>query len=163
MPCLILRLLFDLALRRGEVAALDFEDVDLKNNKISVLGKGRTEKEFFTLPVPTAKDLKNWIDLRGDQPGALFTNLDRAKKGAGRLTGTAIYYIVQRYGKDVDLTVRPHGLRHAAITEALRLTNGNYQMTAKFSRHANPKTLKFYDDNLEDLGGKVAAMLAVAV
>jgi len=59
--------------------------------------------------------------------------------------------------------VRPHGLRHAAITEALRLTNGNYQMTAKFSRHANPRTLKYYDDNLEDLGGKVATMLTVAV
>lgn len=158
----IMRLLYDLALRRGEVAAIDLNDINFENRILTITGKGRNEPEKRTLPEPTIKAIKSWVNIRGIQEGALFTNLDRAKKGDGRLTGTAIYYIVRGYGKKVDLTVRPHGLRHAAITEALRITNGNYQMVQAFSRHADPRTLKIYDDNLQDLGGKVAKMLAAA-
>ena len=158
----IMRLLFDLGLRRGEVVSLDLSHVDLKSNTLSILRKGKTERIKVTLPAQTKQALSNWLQHRGECPGALFTNLDRAKKGDGRLTGTALYFIVRKYGKAVDLKTFPHGLRHAAITEALRLTNGNYQMTAKFSGHADPRTIKFYDDNREDLGGQVAAMLAVA-
>jgi len=38
----ILRLLYDLALRRGEVVSLDLEDVDLETCVVRILGKGRT-------------------------------------------------------------------------------------------------------------------------
>jgi integrase/recombinase XerC len=46
----ILRLLYDLALRRGEVVSLDVGDVDLECRKIKVKGKGRAEKEILALP-----------------------------------------------------------------------------------------------------------------
>ena len=51
----ILRLLYDLALRRGEVVSLDLEDLDLEAKTIKILGKGRTEKEILTVPEPTVK------------------------------------------------------------------------------------------------------------
>jgi integrase/recombinase XerC len=49
----IIRLMFDLGLRRGEVLGLDVEDVDRAGRRLWVLGKGRTQKEPRTLPVPT--------------------------------------------------------------------------------------------------------------
>ena len=39
----ILRLLFDLGLRRGEVMSLRLEDVDLEAGLLKVLGKGQTQ------------------------------------------------------------------------------------------------------------------------
>ncbi len=155
----ILHLLHDLALRRGEVAGLDLTDVDLNKGVIAVKGKGRNEKQLMTLPVPTAEALKAWVEVRRTQDGPLFTNFDRAGKGE-RLTGAAIFYLVRRFGKRAGLVARPHGLRHAAITEALDLTNGDVRKVQKFSRHRDLRTVCLYDDSREDVGGQVAALVA---
>ena len=56
--------------------------------------------------------------------------------------------------------VRPHGLRHAAITGALEATGGDVRAVQRFSRHASVETLLVYDDARQDLGGKVAATVA---
>jgi len=49
----------------------------------------------------------------------MLTNLDRAGKGQ-RLTGTSLYRIVREYGHMVGVKTRPHGLRHTAITKAVK-------------------------------------------
>ncbi len=154
----ILRLLFDLGLRRAEVAALDVADVDLASGTILVLGKGRTAKDRLSLPEPTAATLRAWLTCRGLEPGPLFRNMDRARKGE-RLTGTSIHRIVRALGATVGLTVRPHGLRHAAITAALDLT-GDLRAVQRFSRHKDVRVLTRYDDNRQDLGGDVARRVA---
>ena len=69
----------------------------------------------MTLPQPTKDALEAWLTARGTEAGPLFVNFDRAKKG-GRLTGAAVYYIVSRLGLKAGLVVRPHGIRHLAIT-----------------------------------------------
>jgi len=155
----ILHLLHDLALRRGEVASLDLADLDLNKGVIAVKGKGRSEKQLMTLPQPTVKALSAWVEVRGDGSGALFTNFDRAGKGE-RLTGSALFYLVRRFGKKAGLVARPHGLRHAAITEALDLTGGDVRKVQKFSRHRDLRTVCLYDDCREDVGGQVAALVA---
>ena len=155
----LLRLLFDLALRRGEAAGLDLADLDLKAGTLAVLGKGRSEKARLTLPEPTRAALAAWVGVRGLEAGPLFLNADRARKG-GRLTGRSVARIVAELGASAGLTVRPHGLRHAAITAALDLTNGDVRSAAKFSRHADVRTLTLYDDARQDLAGAVAARVA---
>jgi integrase/recombinase XerC len=57
----IVRVLFDLALRRGEVAALDLKDLDIRAGQLWVMGKGRREKEPITLPPRTITALKTWL------------------------------------------------------------------------------------------------------
>lgn len=156
------RLLYDLGLRRGEVVALDVADVDLRAAVVQVLGKGKTAKAPLSLPAPTLAALRRWLELRGPAPGPLFVNFDRAAKGA-RLTGTSLYRIVRALGKDVGLEVRPHGLRHAAITDALDRTGGDVRKVQRFSRHRNLATLTIYDDNRTDLGGEVAQLVAGAL
>ncbi len=156
----ILRLLHDLGLRRGEVASLDLEHVDLAGGKILVLGKGREGRVTLTLPEPTRNALEDWISARGSDPGPLFTSLDRAKKGDGRITGEAIYYLVRGLGTKVGIKTRPHGLRHLAITEALDLTRGDLRAVQRFSRHRDIRVLNAYDDSRQDLGGAVARKVA---
>jgi integrase/recombinase XerC len=155
----VLRLLYDVALRRGEVVSLDVEDVDLEGGTLDVLGKGRTEKVRLTLPEPTKAALHAWLKVRGSEPGPLFENFDRAHKGR-RLTGTSVARLVRKLGEAAGLKVRPHGLRHAAITEALDLTRGDVRKVQRFSRHRDLRVLNRYDDNREDLGGEVARLVA---
>jgi integrase len=56
--------------------------------------------------------------------------------------------------------VSPHGLRHAAITEALDLTGGDVRAVQRFSRHRDVRVLNIYDDCREDLAGQVARLVA---
>ena len=161
----LVRLLFDLALRRGEVVSLDYEDLDLERGTVSVMGKGRREKEPLSLPEPTMAALGAWIAVRGTDPGPLFTNVDRAGKGR-RLTGTSLYRIVRGYGEDAGIKAWPHGLRHTAITEAVkRSQEAGYPLeTAQdFSRHTDIRTLLVYRDRERNLQGEIAGLVAGAL
>ena len=155
----IVRLLHDLGLRRAEVVALDVVDVNVDEGAIWILGKGRSEKDRLTLPEPTLRALRDWLTVRGEEPGPLFVNCDRAGKGR-RLTGRSVHRIVVAYGKGAGITARPHGLRHAAITEALNATGGDIRAVQRFSRHADVRTIQAYDDNRADLAGHVARLVA---
>lgn len=150
----ILRLLHDLGLRRGEVVSLDREHFDPERGALSVLGKGRAARVSLTLPAETKNALQGWLGVRGDTPGPLFTNFDRAKKGS-RLSGTSLYRLTKGLGLG-----RPHGIRHAAITEALDLMGGDIRKVQRFSRHRQLAVLAVYDDNRQDLGGEVARLVA---
>ncbi len=116
----ILRLLYDLGLRRAEVVSIDVEDVDLEHSEIWVKGKGRSAKERLSLPKPTIKTLTEWLEARGNSPGPLFINFDRAHKG-GRLSSSSVYRIVRGLGERIGVRARPHGIRHTAVTEAIKL------------------------------------------
>jgi hypothetical protein len=48
---------------------------------ISVLGKGKEEREWLTLPAAASEALVGWLRFRGADPGPLFLNLDRSRKG----------------------------------------------------------------------------------
>lgn len=156
----ILRLLHDIALRRGEVIALDLDDIDMRHGRIAVRGKGREEKEWLTLPAETEAALEDWLRERGTAPGPVFTSRSRARPGS-RLSGEAVRQIVGACGKRAGLgRVRPHGLRHTAITQGLVLTKGDVRRVQKFSRHRNVQTVLIYDDARRDDAGEVASLVA---
>lgn len=156
----MVRMMFDLGLRRGEVVGLDLEDVDLKRGALFVRAKGRTSKDVLSVPPQTLLAVANWLQVRGDAPGPLFTNFDRAGKGH-RLTGRSVARIVKRLGAMVGIeNLRPHGLRHCAVTTALDLSNGDVRAVQRFSRHRDLRTVLLYDDNRRDLGGQIARLVA---
>jgi integrase/recombinase XerC len=159
----ILRLLYDRGLRRGELVALDLADADRDPDApaVSVIGKGRTERERLTVNGPTRLALADWIYARGADPGPLFVRLDRGAVTPDRLTGEGVRLIVRGLGAAAGLArpARPHGLRHASITAALDMTGGNVRDVAKFSRHRDVRTLMIYDDRRADVGGEITRRL----
>jgi integrase/recombinase XerC len=158
-----IRLLYDLGLRRGEVVALDVADLDLTASTVAVLGKGRRQKDILALPEPTQAALRGWLTIRGWQPGPVFTNLDRARKGSGRLTGVSLYRIVRALGAQVGFTVRPHGLRHTAITEACKAAQAHgiaLEEVLDFSRHTDVKVLMIYRDRERNVQRTLATLVA---
>ncbi len=134
---------------------LNVRNVDLQAGKLSILSKGQRDREIRSLPSETVVSLNLWIAVRGNEPGPLFTSLDRAKKGDGRLTGSALWEICKRLGLG-----RVAGLRHSSITAALEATGGNIRDVQKHARHRDIRTTCIYDDRREDIGGKLANMIA---
>jgi integrase/recombinase XerC len=154
----ILRMLFGLALRRNEVLSLDLEHLEMEKNTVWILGKHRRERERLKLPKLCKEALESWLLIRGRASGPLFTSLSPWKLGE-RISGNGLYVVIDKLGKKVGVKVKPHGLRHAAITKALEETNGNLRAVQKFSRHKDPKMLMVYDDARQDLQGQVADLV----
>ena len=83
-----------------------------------------------------------------------------------RLTGTSLYRIVRRLGEQVGLKVRPHGLRHTAITEACKLAQAKgmgLEEVLDFSRHRDVKVLMVYRDRERNVQGQLATLVAAGV
>lgn len=160
----ILRLLWDNALRRSEVVRADIQDLDSERRSLLILGKGQgSQKQSITLSNPTLTAVLDWLHSRKElnikQP--LFIALDRASYGH-RLTGTAIYKLVEKVAKEAGISKKlsPHRIRHSVITEALDVTGGDVRKVQKLSRHVNLNTLMVYDDNRLNVQGELSDLLA---
>lgn len=159
----IIRLMFDLALRRGEVAGLSVEDLDVARRRVWIKGKGRAQREARTLPQATLAALTDWLGHRASiaskDETALFLGLAGPKRGR-RITGRGLHHVISQLGQGVGISTRPHGLRHASITVALDVNGGDVRAVQQHARHANPQTTIRYDDNRRDLAGDVAIGVA---
>jgi integrase/recombinase XerC len=160
----ILRMLFDLGLRRGEVVGLDVQHVS--DRGISILGKGRTEREMMKLPPVTRAAINGWLAVHpvtDEVRSALFVSLDPAARGLvhQRLTAHGIYVILSAWSTCIDKkNVRPHGVRHTAITTLLDVSNGNLRAAQSFARHRSANTTMRYDDNRLDVRGEAAVTVS---
>lgn len=162
----ILRLLWDNALRRAEVCALNLEDYDPGAAKLWIKGKGKLTKEAIRLSDKAVLLIDQWLQAMGrrgkGQP--LFCTLDRATFGH-RLSGNAIYTIVRSAAETAGLAkiLSPHRIRHSAITAALDATQGDTRKVQKLSRHSNLNTLMIYDDNRHHHQAEVTEILSQLV
>lgn len=161
----ILRMIYDLGLRRAEVVSLDVTDLhfDAEGATVEVIGKGKTQSRKLSLPAETRAALELWLKVHPTGTGALFRNFDPAHKGNGRLTADGLYYLVRTYGATAGVTVRPHGLRHTSITEAVKAATAagiGLDEVLQFSRHANLKTLMIYRDRERDVQGQLAELVS---
>ena len=144
----LLRLAYDLALRIGELARLDVADVEFKTGALWIFGKGRRAKELVTMPQASRDAVKAWLAVRGTKPGPLFLSYSPANR-YGRLVTRGVYRIIRDLGAAAGVHVRPHGLRHTAITQAIDLAATNsmsLDLVRQFSRHRSLNTLLIYRD-----------------
>jgi integrase/recombinase XerC len=156
----ILRLLYDMALRRSEICSLDLEHLDAHTSRLSVLRKGKREREWRPMPPQTLRAVQAWVKLRGRHPGPLFVSLTFwPAYGTQRLKPDGLYRALRKIGRQADILLRPHGLRHAGITAGLDKTK-DPRAVQRYAGHASMDTTMIYDDNREDLGGRVALVVA---
>jgi integrase/recombinase XerC len=161
----LMRLMYDLLLRVGECVSLDLEHVELDSEKpcVHVIGKGRTARQPITLSTSAAAAIRDWIAVRGDAPGPLFTRCDPGAipDWVDRLSIHGVEMMIARRSHKAGLPkkAKPHGLRHAGITRLLDLTDGNVRAVAKASRHLKVETLLIYDDARTDVAGELAELL----
>lgn len=159
----IVLLMAQRGLRRAEVAALQVADVDLAGARIRVRRKGADEADWLAICAATAEAVGAWLAVRATMAGprvdALFIVATNRKRGAA-MTGDSIYRMLRARGREIGEHIRPHGLRHGAITELIQRSNGNVAMAQAFAGHANPSTTTRYIDNLNDLAGQGVRLLS---
>ena len=120
----ILELLYGTGIRLSEMIQLDFGDIDLKNDTIKVMGKGKKDR-IVPLGRKAKESLKNYFEHReklctpqtgeGDRAAIFLSSRGR------RMYPKAVYLLVNKYiGSVSELEKRsPHILRHTFATHLL--------------------------------------------
>lgn len=162
----ILCTLYSLALRRSELVNTSLEHLDFNEGTLSILGKGKTQRIKLTLPEPTKKALSAWLEVRGTHSGPLFYGMDKGGRLKGALTGNGLYHLVKTLGKKVGAATRVHGIRHTAITQAVRAASAaslDLSKVMQFSRHSSLNVLEIYLDNERNYQGQISSLVAVGM
>jgi site-specific recombinase XerD len=138
----VLLLLWRLALRRGEVAAMTLDDLDWRTGELRVSGKSR-RVELLPLPWDVGEALADYV--RNDRPHvqarAAFVSV-RAPHHP--ITPRAVGEVVARAARRAGASgVTAHRLRHTAATEMLR---GGASLTeiGQVLRHRRIQTTAIY-------------------
>lgn len=141
----ILEMLFSTGLRVSELCSLS-RDIDLKQDELSVRGKGEKIRVVF-ISEPAREAVKEYLKARKDMDDALFVNIGKNPKSAHtRLTPRSIERIIKHYAVKSgigDKKVTPHVVRHSFATDLL--SNGaDLRSVQALLGHANIATTQVY-------------------
>jgi integrase/recombinase XerC len=130
-------------LRRSELCALEWQDLELDGRKKSLLvrhGKGNKSRSQ-PIPARLARELRKVRDARQPQPtDPVFCGL-----AGGRLQETILADIIRRAATraGIEKRVTAHTLRHTAATW-LRQEVGDTRLVAEYLGHADLSTVARY-------------------
>lgn len=113
----VLELLFATGARVGEICSLKTQDVDLRQERVRILGKGGRERLLQLCDEETLASLKDyqalWEETEANEEAPFFRN-----RGGSRLSEQTVRTALRRYTRDagIVLHVTPHMLRHSTAT-----------------------------------------------
>jgi len=150
----ILSIMAYTAARGIEIHRADLEDLRTMDGALvlKVQGKGRDEKgETLVLSHEAENAVRDWLVLRGQEAGALFTSGSNKSRGE-RLSRRSLREIVKDYmiAAGIHGNKTTHSLRHTAITNAIR-HGVPIQKVKGMSRHASLDTLMIYYHEVDRL------------
>lgn len=147
----ILETLFSTGLRVSELVALNKDDINLKSNEFTVIGKGGKARIVY-LSDSASYWLKRYIATRNDDYAPLFVRYSGKKMDDNdldgeslRLTARSVQRLVKKYtaraGIATDAT--PHTLRHTFATGLLR-EGADLRSVQELLGHSNVSTTQIY-------------------
>ena len=138
----ILLLLVRLGLRRGEVAALEMNDIDWRRGKFIVRGKGRRH-DTLPLPLEVGQAIEAYV-RRGRPRVDCRRAFLRTRAPQGPLRPSAISEVVTQACRRSGLPpIGAHQLRHTAATQMLRHGSSLAEI-AQVLRHRHLATTAIY-------------------
>lgn len=121
--------LLDTGVRLSEALNLRIKDLDIKNQRALILGKGNRQRYIF-YGLTTARYLLKY--LRDRDNGLVFVS-----SGGKKLDPSNVNHICKRISKKVGLTkISPHTFRHTMATQFLE-NNGNLIVLQRLLGHAS--------------------------
>jgi site-specific recombinase XerD len=151
------QLLFYTAVRLGECAELNLDDVRISARRGVVIirsGKGETYREV-PLNAQVREALRIWLNERNTRfPRTSDLAFFLGPKGR-RLSARAIDLIIRRIGVDAQLELSAHVLRHTCLTNLVRAGN-DLVLVAEIAGHKRLETTRRY--GLPSLEDREAAM-----
>jgi tyrosine recombinase XerC len=116
----ICELLYATGLRISELVSLNINSINLSENEIRVLGKGKKERVVLFGPLTNTIVSHYLSHFRSSFP-PVETNALYVNKFGGRLTARSIQRMIKKYAKAIGMedTITPHTFRHSFATDLL--------------------------------------------
>jgi len=148
---IILEVLFSTGLRVSELVALNRDDVNLKSDEFTVVGKGGKARTVY-LSKSALLWLKKYLATRTDSFKPLFVRYSGKKMDEQdfdgkslRLNVRSVQRMVKKYIKRTGISVdaTPHTLRHTFATGMLR-EGADLRSVQELLGHSNVSTTQIY-------------------
>lgn len=149
----LIGLLVQCGLRREEAAGLLIDQIKIRSGRkviADLVGKGRRVR---TVPVPQAlaECIDEWKKAANIREGRLLRAVNKADRVEGDgMSATAIYQQVQKYARQLGLTIAPHDLRRTFGKIAYE-KDGRLDQIQKTLGHSSIKTTEIYLGLTQDL------------
>ena len=137
---LMIELLYSCALRVSELVGINFEDIDMDEGFVKVMGKGGKAR-FSPMGQTTIDVLKRYIKQRPNcATNALFINQNNT-----RISTRTVQNVVKKRALQVGISinVHPHMIRHAAATHFLQSSH-DLRTVQEFLGHKSIKSTQVY-------------------
>lgn len=138
-------------IRRKELVNLDLKDFKPDTGALSIRqGKGAKDRIVF-LPEDAIALVNQWIEVRGEAPGALLHPVSKSDVViARRMTPDAVMKILKRRGRSAGLDpFSPHDFRRTFCSDLLE-AGVDIVTVQKLAGHSSPVTTAKYDRRGED-------------
>jgi integrase len=149
-------------LRRSEVVNLDLKDFNPRTRALTIRGaKGRKDRIVY-LPVGSFRAVKDWLAVRGKEPGPLLYPLNKAKcLIPRRMSEQAVTKALHRRGKEADVDYfSPHDLRRTFISNLLD-AGADLVTASELAGHSSTSVTARYDRRGEETKKKAIDLLNV--
>lgn len=135
----ILEMFYSTGIRLAELASIDVQDIDIINETVRVVGKGRKER-ICPIGGPALLAVQRYRMAAGVHEGALFQSKVRK-----RITTQALADVVEKYWKHSGLPVHvtPHKFRHSFATHLLN-NGADLRSVQELLGHASLATTQIY-------------------
>lgn len=145
----ILELLYATGMRVSELAGLNLEDIDFRNESIRVRGKGRKER-IVPFGSKAKQAMQEYLGVRGEllieapeeqrDPLAMFLNYQGT-----RITTRSVGRMIDKYVRECAIMhdLSPHSLRHSFATHLLS-AGADLRAIQEMLGHARLSTTQIY-------------------
>ncbi|WP_047435431.1 MULTISPECIES: tyrosine-type recombinase/integrase [Chryseobacterium] len=146
----IMEVLYQTGMRKAELCGLIFENVDLYQNELKVIGKGNKER-VIPISDELSELLKSYLEIRN--PQTEFKSYFFVNKKGKKLNEKFVYVVVNKYLSLITTKEKksPHILRHSFATHVL--DNGaEISKVKKILGHSSLASTQVYTNaNIEQL------------
>ena len=150
-------------LRRAEVVTLTLADIEIEAGKTALVIHGKRNKDR-KIPIGngTLDALGDWLAVRGDAPGPIFTPINKGGKVILRaMHSEAVFNMLVKRAAEADVTeFSPHDMRRTFAGDLLD-AGADIATVAKLMGHANVTTTARYDRRGEAAKRKAVELLHV--
>lgn len=157
----IIGMMYAAGLRRHEVVKIDVSDFDPDTGALIVHGKRNKDRTAY-ITNGALDALRDWLEARGSQPGALFVAINKGGKiTGGRMTPQAVYNLLQKRATAAGVKeFSPHDIRRTFAGDLLD-KGADIATVAKLGGWANVQTAARYDRRGERAKQQAASLLHV--
>jgi len=149
-------------LRRKEVVSLKLKDFAPNSGALSIHNSKRGAYRIVYLPPDAGAFVKDWIEVRGSEPGALFCPLYTSDKIKLRpMSADAVFRMVRKRGKEAGLDLfSPHDFRRTFCSDLLD-AGVDIVTVAKLAGHSKTEITAKYDRRGEETKRQAMQKLSI--